>query len=256
MLSIIIPTMLKDPEVLNKLLEELDSDESVGEVLIIDNSGKGFKTDSKKVRVFVQKENLFVNPAWNLGIKLSSKDIPYFGILNDDIIFPKNLFVSVDKFLSQADGTVGLAGIDCVSNTPKSEFDTYPEDSDVRFEKIDKMKGFWGSAYFGRKDHYFMIPEEIKVFYGDHFLFRRNQQAGRANYKITNIRVKHLESLTSHSSAFIKKMFKSDRKYCIKHDGVEHQQLSFLQRLFSLTYYHEHYVLSLLGLKMKFKSKR
>ena len=52
---------------------------------------------------------------------------------------------------------------------------------------------------------------------------------------------------------FIKKLFKSDRKYCIKYDGVEHQKLSFMQRMLSLTYYHEHYVLCLLGLKMKFK---
>ena len=71
MLSIIIPTMQKDLEVLNKLLLELDGDDSVGEILVIDNSCKGFKTDLKKVKVFAQNENLFVNPAWNLGIKLS-----------------------------------------------------------------------------------------------------------------------------------------------------------------------------------------
>ena len=118
MLSIIIPTMQKDLEVLNKLLLELDGDDSVGEILVIDNSCKGFKTDLKKVKVFAQKENLFVNPAWNLGIKLSSKEIPFFGILNDDIIFPKNLFIAVDKFLSTSDETVGLAGIDCATNTP------------------------------------------------------------------------------------------------------------------------------------------
>ena len=229
MLSIIIPTMQKDLDVLNKLLLELDTDKSVGEILVIDNSGKGFNTCLKKVKVFVQNENLFVNPAWNLGIKLSSKDIPYFGILNDDIIFPKNLFSSVDKFLSQSDSSVGLAGIDCATNTPKSDFDAYPEDTDISFVKSDKMAGFWGSAYFGKKENYFEIPNEIKVFYGDHFLFRKNQQA---------------------------KLFKSDRKLCIKYDGVEHQKLSFIQRLFSITYYHEHYVLCLLGLKLKFKCIR
>lgn len=256
MLSIIIPTMQKDLDVLNKLLLELDTDKSVGEILVIDNSGKGFNTCLKKVKVFVQNENLFVNPAWNLGIKLSSKDIPYFGILNDDIIFPKNLFSSVDKFLSQSDSSVGLAGIDCATNTPKSDFDAYPEDTDISFVKSDKMAGFWGSAYFGKKENYFEIPNEIKVFYGDHFLFRKNQQALRQNYLITNLKVKHLESLTSHSSKFIKKLFKSDRKLCIKYDGVEHQKLSFIQRLFSITYYHEHYVLCLLGLKLKFKCIR
>lgn len=253
MFSIIIPTMQKDLAVLNKLLIQLNSDESIGEILVIDNSCKGFSSNLSKVIVHVQKENLFVNPAWNLGIKLSSDKYDYFGILNDDIIFQKNMFKAVERFFENADDNVGLAGIDCANNTPKELFDTYPDDTDVKFEKLNKLSGFWGSAYFGKKSNYFEIPNEIKVFYGDHFLFRRNQQAGRQNYCITNINVKHLESLTSHSSTFIKKLFKSDRKYCIKYDGVEHQNLSLLQRILSITYYHEHYVFCLLGIKMKFR---
>lgn len=253
MFSIIIPTMLKDLSILNKLLEELNEDNTVGEILVIDNSCTGFKTEFSKVKVLVQKENLFVNPAWNLGIQSSSDEFKYFGVLNDDIIFQKNMFKSVLDFLVSSDSSIGLAGIDCATNTPKALFDTYPENTDVKFECIDKMPMFWGSAYFGKKENYVVIPNEMKVFYGDHFLFTRNIQAGRKNYKITNINVKHLESLTSHSSTFIKKLFKSDRKYCIKYDGVEHQHLSFAQRILSLTYYHEHYVLCLLGLKMKFR---
>ena len=45
MLSIIIPTMQKNLEVLNKLLLELDGDDSVWEILVIDNSCKDFKAD-------------------------------------------------------------------------------------------------------------------------------------------------------------------------------------------------------------------
>lgn len=56
MLSIIIPTMQKDLEVLNKLLLELDGDDSVGEILVIDNSCKGFKTDLKKVKVLLKRK--------------------------------------------------------------------------------------------------------------------------------------------------------------------------------------------------------
>ena len=37
------------------------------------------------------------------------------------------------------------------------------EDTDIKFEKSDKMAGFWGSAYFGKKENYFEIPNEIKV---------------------------------------------------------------------------------------------
>ena len=165
MLSIIIPTMQKDTDVLHKLLEELDIDDNVAEIIVIDNSTVGFDHNYKKVKVFVQNRNLFVNPAWNLGIKLSSSDIKFFGILNDDIIFPRNLFKAVNKFLETSNEKVGLIGIDCIDNTPKKEFDTYPEDSNLKFESIDKLSGFWGSAFFGDKQHYFEIPNEIKIFY-------------------------------------------------------------------------------------------
>jgi len=253
MFSIIIPTLLKDTEVLNKLLFQLNEDRNVGEIIIIDNSCSSFKTDFPKVKVHVPKENLFVNPAWNLGIKLSSPEFKYFGILNDDIIFQKNLFEQVHAFLEEASDDVGLLGIDCIANTPKSEFDIYPGNTVVNFQETSKLEGFFGSAFFGNKKNYFEIPNEMKVFYGDHFLFTRNIQAGRKNYKISNIGVKHLESLSSHSSPFIAKMFKKDRKICIKYNGVEYQNLSILQRLFSITIYHNHYVLCFLGLKIKFK---
>lgn len=101
-----------------------------------------------------------------------------------------------------------------------------------------KLEVFFGSAFLGNKKNYFEIPDEMKVFYGDHFLFTRNIQVGHKNYKISNIGVKHLESLSSYSSPFTAKMFKKDRKICIKHNGVEHQNLSLLQRLFSITIYH------------------
>lgn len=253
MFSIIIPTLLKDTEVLNKLLSQLNEDTSVGEIIIIDNSCSSFKTEFSKVKVHVPEKNLFVNPAWNLGIKLSSPEFKYFGILNDDIIFQKNLFEQVHAFLEKASDNVGLLGIDCIANTPKAQFDTYPDNTVVNIQETSKLEGFFGSAFFGDKKNYFEIPDEMKVFYGDHFLFTRNIQAGHKNYKISNIGVKHLESLSSHSSPFISKMFKKDRKYCIKHNGVEHQNLSFLQRIFSITTYHNHYVVCLLGLKMKFK---
>ena len=118
------------------------------------------------------------------------------------------------------------------------------------------MSGFYGSAFFGRKENYFEIPEDMKIFYGDHFLFTRNIQKQNQNYLITNLKIKHLESLTSHSSKKLRNYFRHDRKVCIKHNGVEHQQLTFKQKLLSLTYYHEHYVLSIFGIKIKHKIKR
>ena len=113
MFSIVIPTMQKDVEVLNKLLAQLQEDESVGEILVIDNSCKGFECTFDKVKVLVQKENLFVNPAWNYGIKVSSPEYPYFGVLNDDIIFPKNPVKYVKDYFGLSDEYLFLACIHC-----------------------------------------------------------------------------------------------------------------------------------------------
>ena len=257
MFSIIIPTMQKDVEILGKLISELQSDPCVGEIIVIDNACKGMTfADSSKIRLLVQKENLFVNPAWNYGIEQSSPEFEYFGILNDDIIFQKNLLSSTLNFLKSDDKTIGFAGIDCPSNTPKEEFDTYPADTVITFEPMDKLDGYWGSAFFGKKSNYFKIPEDMKIFYGDHYLFKKSLMANRKNYRICNIKVKHLVSLTSASSRKFSKIFKDDRKACIQHGILEYLNLSFWQKLFSVHYFHNHYIFCFLGLRMKFKVKK
>ena len=256
MFSIIIPTMQKDLHVLHMLLLELQESPYVGEILIIDNANIALDTSAySKVKVLPQEENLYVNPSWNLGIKSASKEFEYFGIINDDLIFSKGFLSQVHEFLKLADGNVGLVGIDCLINTPIDQFDTYPKDTVLEFKQINKMLGFWGSAFFGRKENYHNIPEEMKVFYGDHYLFSRNLQNHKKNYLITNVKIKHIEALTSHSTKRLRNYFRHDRKICIKHNGVEYQHLSTLQKLFSFTYYHEHHVLTILGVKIKIKKK-
>ena len=87
-ISVIIPTLQKSVETLNNLVKELVTDESVKEILIIDNSLKGYKFNSEKVRVIIPKENLFVNPSWNLGVKEAKYE--YICIANDDIKIGNN----------------------------------------------------------------------------------------------------------------------------------------------------------------------
>ena len=82
-ISIIIPTLQKDINILNQLVSEMDLDEYVGEIIIIDNSLKGYSYNSSKIRVITPEQNLYVNQAWNLGIENAKYNV--FGILNDDI---------------------------------------------------------------------------------------------------------------------------------------------------------------------------
>ena len=97
MFSIVIPTLQKDTKILKMLLDELNQDQTVGEIILIDNSLQGFKYNSDKLRIIIPNENLFVNPSWNLGVEKAKFD--YVGILNDDILLPKNLVSDVFSFI-------------------------------------------------------------------------------------------------------------------------------------------------------------
>lgn len=86
MISVIIPTLQKAQDILIKLINSLDCDKSVSEIIVIDNSLKGLEHNSKKLKVIIPSENLFVNPSWNLGVKEAKNEL--VALLNDDIIIP------------------------------------------------------------------------------------------------------------------------------------------------------------------------
>jgi GT2 family glycosyltransferase len=88
-ISVIIPTILKNPKVLLKLINLLSDDVAVDEILIIENSGKGlYFPPNDKIKIYNSKENLYVNASWNLGISMIKNE--RFLIINDDILPVKN----------------------------------------------------------------------------------------------------------------------------------------------------------------------
>jgi len=263
MFSIIIPTLLKSEEILNKLLAELASDDSVGEILVIDNSLKGFSNVSSKVRVLIPNENLFVNPSWNFGIKEAKYE--YFGILNDDLLLPENLCTETLKFLKETE-TTGLVGLDpkAVKGVGINEFNTYPPNKKITFEPVEYkvQMGYWGSAFFGKKSHYSPIPEDMKIWCGDNYLLKMNVDAGRQNYKFCGITVKHYGSLSAGSTK-LDDIKKSDVEIYSKidpqfknHDMGFHK-LTMPERIFSLRNSRDrrHKILTVLGIKMSFRKR-
>ena len=131
--SIIIPTMQKNLKIFNMLLDQLVLDDLIGEIIIIDNSTKGFDHKSEKIKVIVPKKNLYVNPAWNLGV--SEAKFNYVGILNDDLIFPKNFFKKVYDFLISKEN-VGYIGLDTLPRFDEKDFIFYPNENELNFKFI------------------------------------------------------------------------------------------------------------------------
>ena len=72
--SVIIPTMWKC-DLIFKLLPILEASDFVGEILLIDNDKSNRPpqiTNTTKLRIIEQEQNIYVNPAWNLGVELSN----------------------------------------------------------------------------------------------------------------------------------------------------------------------------------------
>lgn len=211
--SVIIPTLQRgNHKILNHLLDVLNSDSSVGEVILIDNSLKGYDSDKfPKVRVILPEKNLYVNSSWNLGIMSAKYD--YFAILNDDLIIPNNLCQKImEKFKKECLGLVGLSN--AINNLnllpPNLELENLAIET-LRFEILQKRQDvtYWGSAIFGRKQDYYKIPDNIKIWCGDDYLFFVNKKNGKNCYQLITDRIYHIHSSTSRSNNW-KKIKKED----------------------------------------------
>lgn len=232
--SVIIPTLQINIEILNMLIKLLIEDDFVDEILIIDNSLKGgFTYDSQKVKIISVEENLFVYPAWNLGIENIKNE--YFALLNDDLILPKNFFAQVSDFIKRTPdcGLVGLESSTVIDEKDKN-FDEYPPGSLLLFKPIKAIHAennyYWGSVIIGRKKDYYKIPQDMLVWFGDDYLMLKNTLQNKTCYAIYNTKIKHYGSLSSNNPQ-LDKIKKRDREiYRTLKDSLitgENNDLSF-----------------------------
>lgn len=192
--------MQKNISLLNVLLEKLNDDKCVDEILIIDNSTKGFKGNFSKVKTIVSYKNLFVNPSWNLGIKNIKND--YFAIFNDDLVIPDNF---CSKILSLLDKKNGLIGIDRDFIETLDNVLELPNEDLVPFLIETKERNLhWGTIIMGHKNSYYQIPDNILIWCGDDYLFKMNLKNNKKNYKLSNCYIKHIHGFTSLEDRFFR----------------------------------------------------
>ena len=206
--SVIIPTIQKNTKVLAKLANSLSADEVVDEILIINNIEKELKTNIPKVKILQQEKNLYVNASWNLGISCIKNNI--FLIINDDILpCPNYCSIICNSGILNREDT-GLVGINnaFINQMPKDTEDLQePERRNfVYFKELKNHfgTGDWGSAFFGKKENYYKIPDDIRIIYGDNYLLYNNKKNKKINYSICNLEFNHIHSLSSASSEFRK----------------------------------------------------
>lgn len=201
MLTVIIPTLQKNKDILNSLISSLVKDEIVNEILIIDNTSKGFLTSENKVRVITPEKNIFVNPSWNLGVKQAKNN--YFALFNDDLLVCDNFCSKILQLIKNSKnfGALGMASESVINLS-------YPCDKPA-FTKLkltednNERPNNWGCIIFGKKDNWIDIPENIKVVCGDDFIRYMERKQNRQIYKLSNAIVHHIGGLSSSNPKLI-----------------------------------------------------
>ena len=198
--SAIIPTLWRAKKFTDHLVNVLVEDESVGEIIIIDNAPADFFYDNEKVVTLRQEENLYVNPSWNLGVEESDYD--KFIILNDDIIIPYNFVSKLEKWLTKDKGIIGIDKPSVIKVADCSNENITFLDREIALKSIVIRDWGFGIVMAGHRNSYYKIPENIRIWYGDDYLTQMNNEQGKVNYVIDDIPIFTKMSATSDLEDF------------------------------------------------------
>lgn len=201
MIDVIIPTLLlTDKVIFDYTLKQMIDCDVINKIIILDNTDdRRFKDDyseffsSNKLTLIENGENIFVNPAWNLGLSLVESE--YFVILNDDVLCHKSIFEICDNKMKE-DPAVGLLTV----NTLQSQGIDYYENHIAQTSgntptfspNIFRNRVGWFMC--GRKDQWVDIPTSIKVFYGDDFIYALARHHKRKVLSLESQSIVHFES--------------------------------------------------------------
>ncbi len=208
--SVIVPTMWRCLSLFEKLLNNVCSHSLVDEVIIINNEVSLTPDWSilkhNKIKILDQKENIKVNPAWNLGVSLSKNDL--LCIVNDDICFDTRLF---DKIQSQLIPEKGAYGI--VTGGQKMGQPDYVDGSIDFFEWIpgQTIYGF-GQLMFVHKTNWTPIINGLEIYYGDDFIFHSHLSKNLKNYLIANINYEAIPASTSGDQTLVAGYYERERE--------------------------------------------
>jgi hypothetical protein len=191
--------MFRCVEITNLLLLNLFEDPAVSEVILMDNSGNQELNPDilvhPKMKVYHQEKNIYVNPAWNLGVSLTSEDL--IGILNDDITVPEKIFSIISQAPFENLGIMGAAFPEIHQVEKPSRF----ECSEVNAYGLSTRPWGFGIFMAMHKKNYIEIPEDMLVWCGDDYLFHQNAKLGKTNC-IGMFRIETKMSSTSDDSIF------------------------------------------------------
>lgn len=194
MISVVIPTMWKAYHT-PFLLKSLSEHSIIDEIIIIDNDISKTNKDILNLPKIVhlpQKENQFVNPSWNIGVKNAKND--RICLCNDDCVINLNFLESFEKEITSDKGLIGFAESSFLHDR-NDNLDRFDElrakgfgNSVTLKERVDPMPHIcYGVCMFVHKQSYYEIPDDFKIYFGDLFVYVLNKlKYNKPNYVLEN----------------------------------------------------------------------
>ena len=169
MITFIIPTIWKAEEIYKSIEQFKRLENKKAELNIVDNTHSDFYDSDPRITIVKCSNNIFVNPAWNIGVKLTRNK--YICLLNDDIYFNYvTLFNNFEKFIQQ-NPKLGLIGFNENARHKGSEKELNADHDDlILIDTTDIVPFGYGCCIFINKEDYIEIYEDYKIFYGDTIL--------------------------------------------------------------------------------------
>ena len=220
MFSVVIPTIWSIPSYTLDLVNLLVDCELIDDIIIIDNAVEKYSDNriyhDDKITYVGMPHNIFVNPAWNLGVNLAKNE--HVIISNDDLVIEPT---EILEFLLRESKEWDVVGL-----SPGAYEDTTCDT--IHLTDVTKRTYGWGCFMSVKKSKWVDIPTDMKIFYGDDFIIRTNDNAKNLElpFKVKN-------EMSASSSIFANKFLKLDRnvyskidfsKYNTFNEGIENKR--------------------------------
>lgn len=187
MFTVIIPTMWKYKP-FYQFLQDMVWTPAVGQIVIIDNDPDNRPEldvlNDPKIDLITFGKNIYVNPAWNAGVKLAKFE--RLCLYGDDLIFDLKLFNRLIPHISPLRGVYGV----CPGNVEMGQTPFTNGNIDIEFAPLpyDYRRNFgFGMLMFLHKDNWIDVPEGLQLYWGDNFIFDTQYYMTNQNYFITNL---------------------------------------------------------------------
>ena len=175
----------------------------IDEIIIIDNdpTKKINLPKNDKIKYLTKGHNIFVNPSWNWGVKYSKNE--NLLIINDDLHIKD--ITSILKKLSECQ--FDFVGLDYKNLNAGNGI--------VIKQKKDDMTNGFGCFLFIKKSKYIIIPEDIKIWFGDRILFNSISNKGEISFDNIQIELSKTVKSSKHFTDIINKDRKNFKKWIL-----------------------------------------